>query len=384
MSAKLKILFEAGPMLDAQKTGVGYYVDGMVHSLADCYGKQVDLKGYYFNFLRRNPGKVRTDKNISYSEIRFTPGKLLSLCRRLHFQPYLEIFIRDQADVVWFTNYVALPMLKKQRNIVTIYDTSFLDVPDFTQEINLAYLKRFCPPSIEHADLIITISEFTKSRLQAHFPGLKAPIVVTPIPPQPIPEISTTFSSHLSSLGIQPKRYLLYLGTIEPRKNLVSLIEAYHQLDVSLKNQYSLVLAGGKGWKDESILEAASNFKAQGDNIVLTGYISDLEKHSLYANASCFVLPSHYEGFGMPILEALQYGVPTVVSDLPVFHEVAKAGVLYFDKDSIQSITTNLQDILTNEDLQKDLIKEGYAQLASYSWKLNADNVYKELNNLAR
>jgi glycosyltransferase involved in cell wall biosynthesis len=384
MFKKAKILFEAGPMLDSKKTGVGYYVEGIVHSLAESYGEQVNLLGYYFNFLHRNPDKVRSDANVSYREIKFTPGKLLSLCRRLHFQPFLEIFIRENAEIVWFTNYVSLPMIKKQRNVLTVYDTSFLDVPEFTQEVNLAYLKRFCPPSIERADLIITISEFTKGRLQALFPNLQAPIIVTPIPPQPVSTASGELPDRLTSLGVQPKSYILYLGTIEPRKNLIKLIEAYHTLQDEVKSQYALVLAGGKGWKDEAILAAVAGHKDLGDSIILTDYVSEIEKHALYANASCFVLPSHYEGFGMPILEAMQYGIPTAVSNLPVFHEVASDGVLYFDKESVRSISGTLQKILSNPVIQAELIQVGFRRVRSYSWKQNADKVYAAFNELLR
>jgi glycosyltransferase involved in cell wall biosynthesis len=378
---KPRVLFDAGPMLDARKSGVGYYVQSLVHSLEANYADQLELTGYYFNFLRRRQ-KIPQDKASKFHEIWLIPGRILSVCRRLGFQLPLEFFTRIPRDVdtVFFTNYVALPLLHRRKIMLAIYDLSFLDVPEFSQTLNLRYLKQFCAPSIRRADTIVTISEFTKQRLLHHFPDLKAQIIVTPIPPLKTPEPNTGLSRRLTDMSISPNAYILYVGTIEPRKNLEALVRAYEQLNPELQGSHSLVLAGGKGWKDVVIRETISKLQDKGLHIILTGYVSDEEKSALYSNASCFVLPSHYEGFGMPILEAMQHGTPTVVSDIPVFHEVAGAGALYFDKDNIADIAQQLAVVLTDKKTSEQITQAAIRQLQTFSWQDNAAKVYQALD----
>ena len=366
-------------MLDSRKTGVGYYVSHLMASLQSTHSDRLELAGYYFNFFYRHGNKTPGDSGIRFYKIWLMPGKLLSFCRRLGFQPFLELFIRKKSDFVIFTNYVALPQLRKRKTVLIVYDLGFLDIPQFTQSRNLAYLKRFCPPSIHGADIIITISDFTKARLRHHFPDIKSDIVVTPIPPVTHSVQKTKLNDRLVSKGIVAKGYILYLGTIEPRKNLETLITAYAALDSSLRANYSLVLAGGKGWKDESTLAAVADQQSKGANVILTGYVSDAEKNALYSNAACFVLPSHYEGFGMPLLEAMQYGIPEAVSDIPVFREVAGNAAEYFDQDNFQDIADKISMILTDKGLREKLISHAENRLKAFSWEENANKVYQAL-----
>jgi alpha-1,3-rhamnosyl/mannosyltransferase len=380
---KKRVLFDAGPMLDDRKTGVGYYVSHLMTSLKHEHGDELALTGYYFNFLGRHGNKTG-GYTIPFRQIRLIPGKLLSVCRRLGFQPFLELFVRTRSDAVIFTNYVSLPLFRKRRVALVVYDLGFLDVPEFTQNKNLAFLKRFCPPSIRRADVIITISQYTKDRIRHHFPNISADIVVTPIPPLDQAVVKGGLTSALLEKGIQAGKYILYVGTIEPRKNLETLVHAYMAMDAAARENYSLVLAGGEGWKDEAILAAVADAQALGANIILTGYVSDEEKRALYANAACFVLPSHYEGFGMPIFEAMQYGIPVAVSDIEVFHEVAGDGAVYFDKDDAEDMAKQIDSNLRDESVRTELIKHGNKRLGAFNWKTNADTVYETLAQVTK
>jgi glycosyltransferase involved in cell wall biosynthesis len=380
---KPKILFDASPMMDVKKSGVGYYVGHLFSSLGEHYGNKLQLTGYYFDFLGHGHKAPPTLKGATFQKIWLMPGKLLSVCRRLGFQPFLELFTQRNADIVLFTNYVSLPMIRKKRSALVIYDLSFLDHPEYMQTINLEYLKRFCAPSIRRADLIITISEFTKQRLLHHFPDLKAPIIITPIPPVETDTTPVPLDERLTDLGIQAQKYLLFVSTLEPRKNVQNLIKAYVTLPKQIRNEYALVLAGGKGWKDEEIHEDIKTQQDAGANIILTGYISETEKKALYSQASLFVMPSHYEGFGMPILEAMQYGIPVACSDIPIFREVAGNAAEYFDKDDATSISNTLHNVLTNGSRRKRLKQASAEQLDKFSWEDIAKNVYTALRKLA-
>ena len=379
--SKPKVLFEASPMLDIKKTGVGYYMEQLISSLDQTHGSQLDMTGYYFDFLNRNNKVSPSMPGVTFKKIVYTPGKILSLCRRLRFQPLLDVFIRQSADIVLYTNYVSLPSLSSHKTAIIIYDLSFLDHPEYLQTVNLNYLQRFCPPSIKKADLIITISEFTKARILHYFPGITADIIVTPIPPAPA-RPAGQLNARLSGLGIKPSQYILYLGTIEPRKNIQNLVKAYSLLPETTRNQHALVLAGGKGWKDEAIHDEISRAKQRGHNIIETGYISDDEKAQLYAHSSCFVLASHYEGFGMPILEAMQYQTPVLVSDIPVFHEVAGNAAVFFDQNSPASMTSQLDALLADPARRKVLTDRGIKRLENFSWTDNANIVHQAFQSL--
>jgi len=375
---KMRILFEAGPLVDSRKTGVGYYLNHMVSSLGTHHGPDLSLEGYYFDFLNRKRKRAPEFAGVRFRKIWFTPGKLLSLCRRLGFQPYLDCFTSTKADLVFYTNYVALPTLRRRQVMaLAVYDLSFLDCPQFTQSVNLRFMQRFCSPSIRRADIIVTISAFTKERLLHHFPDLTADVIVTPIPPIATPDTRRPqLGARLEELGIATGKYVLYLGTIEPRKNIQALVKAYALLPAEVRQAYALVLAGGKGWKDEAILAEIRDKQAVGMNIIQTGYIAEEEKAALYSHAACFVLPSHYEGFGMPVLEAMQCGLPITLSDIPVFREVAGEAAVYFDKDSESDIAAKLERLLT--DKAQRLLVTGHApsQLQKFSWADNAELLY--------
>jgi glycosyltransferase involved in cell wall biosynthesis len=162
--------------------------------------------------------------------------------------------------------------------------------------------------------------------------------------------------ANLKKMGIQGK-YILFVGSIEPRKNIQNLVEAYTKLPMFIKDTYSLVLAGGKGWKDEQILASIKDAQNNGNKIIQTGYITEAEKDALYKDASLFVLPSHYEGFGMPIYEAMQYKIPIVASNIPVFNEIAGDSITYFDKDSVGDIANVMEKIISSKSLQKNRLE---------------------------
>jgi glycosyltransferase involved in cell wall biosynthesis len=172
--------------------------------------------------------------------------------------------------------------------------------------------------------------------------------------------------------------YLLFFGTLEPRKNLIGLMHAYEKLPPNLRNQYSLVIGGGKGWKDGEILESLDRLKQSGANIIQTGYVSDEERAALYMQATLYVMPSYYEGFGMQLLEGMTYRVPMVVSDIPVLREVAGEAAAYCGTDS-SSIASTLENILANPSRRKKLVLAGDKRLADFSWSDVAKDVYSHI-----
>ena len=379
---KIKVLFDANPLVNGPMSGVGYYTQGLIRSLAETFPEDLELVGHYFNFFGRkaNLDTLPQAPNISYLESKLLPGKVISICRRLGFQPPIELFVRKKFDVILYPNFVGLPSIYKAPSAVVIHDLCYHDMPEFVHEKNRSFLARFVPKSIKHSALIICVSEFTKNRVQEIYDTADKEIIVTHNPPMsPTPGNKDT----LKTLGIE-KKYLLYIGTLEPRKNIRGLADAYTKLPRSTRNEYSLVLAGGKGWYIEDDIDYITGLRSQGYDILLTGYVSGNQRAALYANADLFVLASCYEGFGMPILEAMTYSCPCALSDIEVFHEVAGDSAEYFNPEDLNSIATALVDVLEDETKKKALKAAGQKRLELYNWEAVARKVQESISRLAR
>ncbi len=375
----LTILFDANPMVNGNKSGVGYYTHSLIQALADNYPDHIKLVGHYFSFLgKKDHLALPRAKNIQYVRSRLIPGKVLSITRRLGFQPPLEIFFKRTGDTAIFTNYFSLPSIFKIPRMVVLHDLCYIEAPQFVSKKNREFIKRFVPHAVKTASRIITISDATKRAIKKYYSVPDDKFVITPIPPI-VKHPDRGYD--LAGIGVKGT-YILFVGTLEPRKNILGLVQAYEQLLPALRDEYQLVLAGGVGWYMEETQEYIAGLKKQGLQIITPGYISDDAKAALYEHANLFVLPSHYEGFGMPILEAMDYGIPTAVSDIEVFHEVAGSASLYFDKDSPASIAKAMAKVLGSPDLQKELVAKGHERLKSYNWQDIAQSVYENIKQI--
>jgi len=366
------ILFDANPIVNGNKSGIGYYGYRLLDALAENYPNDVIIRAHYFNFLGRKQNlDLPKHTNIVYVQSRIIPGKVLNLARKIGFQFPLELFFKSRGDVALFTNYVSLPSITKVSTMVAIHDLCYEDIPDYVSYKNRLFLQKFVPKSVRSAKKIITISESTKRAIIKHYKVSASNIIITPIPPSSDEKIRPTRPSLVGK-----KKFILFVGTIEPRKNVGQLVTAYTQLPDEIKNTYSLVLAGGIGWDVDETINSIKSLQERGENIIITNYVTDGEKKWLYQNADLFVLPSHYEGFGMPILEAMTHNIPTIVSDIPVFHEVSGPASLYFNKDDPASISKTIVDVLGSKSVQKNLISLGNSRVATYNWKDVAATVY--------
>jgi glycosyltransferase involved in cell wall biosynthesis len=180
-----------------------------------------------------------------------------------------------------------------------------------------------------------------------------------------------------------PDKFILYLGTVEPRKNIDGIIRGYNELRTMNHElgDYKLVIAGGKGWKSKNIYKEweLSKFK---DDIKFLGYIDSADRAYLYNLAAVFVYPSFYEGFGFPPLEAMACGLPVVASYASSLPEVAGEAALMVDPYNINDIARALTEILTDDNLRKKLIARGLEQAKKFSWQKTAEEYLEILSKL--
>lgn len=369
MKKPITILFDAHPLL-GQKTGVGYYTEQLVTELATRYPNDIKMIGYYHNFLlRKKVGKLPQATNLRYRRISWLPGQVVNLLRRLGIAVPIELLTGLHADIIFYSNFWGPPSITKAASVPIVYDLSFYDHPEFGADKNIRDLKRFVPKVLKSASLVITISAFSKRRIADKFSVPSRDILVTPIPPAPATQLSTNAQQQLLTDQTINKPYILFVGTLEPRKNLVELLDAYAALPGVIRKTYSLVIAGKQDWKFAATMNRITEMQQQGFDVRYLGYVADEIRETLYANARLFVLPSFYEGFGMPILEAMRYGTACVVSDIPVFHEVAADRAAYYRLGSSKDLATKIKRALEQTDSASERQARKDYVAGNFSWR---------------
>ena len=149
-----------------------------------------------------------------------------------------------------------------------------------------------------------------------------------------------------------------------------------------ISNDYSLVISGNKGWKDERLRQKINEFASKGVDIVETGYVSASEKSALFENAHVYVYPSHYEGFGMQIIEAMQHRTPLALSNIAVFKEIAQDAAVYFNKDNPQDIAKKIVQLIDDDELRKNIVSKYPRLLEKFSWENSSKDFLNRINNL--
>jgi glycosyltransferase involved in cell wall biosynthesis len=358
----------------AQRAGVGRYTRNLVEHLAPL-ARDCELRAFYFDF--RHGGQAFASAAVRERPIRWCPGRLVQWgWKTLHWPPVN--WLAGAADLYHFPNFT-IPPLRRGRAIVTIHDMSFMRFPDFAESKNLQYLSRTIGSTVDRADAIITISEFSRSELAAFFPAAAAKAHAIPLglqdgfarPPD------DRIASVLRELKLT-RPYMLNVGTIEPRKNQAFLVDVFEKLT---RFDGELVIAGMPGWKSDPVM-ARIRRSPIADRIRLLHFVEDTSLPSLYAAAELFVFPSHYEGFGFPPLEAMACGTAVVSSRGGSLPEVLGDAVLMLPDFDAERWSHEIDALLTDSARRRDLADRGTRHAAQYTWRRTAEQtlaLYREV-----
>jgi glycosyltransferase involved in cell wall biosynthesis len=315
----------------------------------------------------------------------FSVRQMFAAWRRLRIPLPVDLFT-GRCDVVHSPDFVSPPH-RSGADIITVHDLSFLVVPECAEPKLAAFLSKSVPAAVQRADRIIAVSEQTKGDLVRLLNTPEKKIVVA------YNGVEERFRPRMVSEGREaedeaalrrklglPERFILHVGTIEPRKNLVRLIEAY---DIVRKKhgEIALVLAGRKGWLYEPVIEAAERVNLNGGEVKFVDYVDDTDLPMLYNMAYIFAYPSLYEGFGLPAAEAMACGTPTLVSGDGALGEVTGNAALAVDAQFVESIANGLQRLIEDEDLRRRLSEGGPKQVAQFTWQASAEKVLKAYND---
>ncbi|MBN1428574.1 MAG: glycosyltransferase family 4 protein [Anaerolineae bacterium] len=280
------------------------------------------------------------------------------------------------------TEHLLLP-LRRMPTVLTVHDLIYHKFPRHHKKLNYWYLNAAMPLYVKRAGHIIAISECTRDDLVQlyHVPPEKISVIYEaaaphfkPQTPEQIGDVSTRYSL--------PERYLLTVGTIEPRKNLARLVEALAILrrdDPDL----ALVVVGAKGWLYEGFFEAIEQHGQQ-QTVILPGYVPDDDLPALYAGAEAAVMPSLYEGFGLPVLEAMASGAPVACSATSSLGEIAGDAAMTFDPENAEIIAWVLRRLLDDVALREALRKKGLVRAAEFSWERAAKETWAVYDRLRR
>ena len=358
----MRVALELQPCC-GKRSGIGVYTYELAKRMRA--GDGLEFYGDIFNFLGRNDNAGSlAGISMPLRECKLFPyGVYRRIWNKVHI-PHEALF-RGETDLNVFFNYIVPPHVVG-KVMTTVYDLTYLRFPETMDAGNLKRLQDGMKYSIERSDGLVTISEFSKREIMELLEIPEDRIYVVPCAPS-FNGRPADFDGCAAKFGID-KPYILYIGTIEPRKNLVRLIQAYERLKREQGIPHQLVLAGGKGWANDEIIHMAEKV----ENVILTGYISEEEKYALYKNADVFAFPSIYEGFGIPPLEAMHFGCPVVCAAAASLPEVVEDAAELVDPMDAVSIAEGLWKVISDPDHAAELVRRGREQTEKYTWDTSA------------
>jgi len=350
--------------LSSSNNGIKTYLNTLLHL---CIKNSIDIH----EWVLYSPYSIQ-HKDYLYSNVTISSLSVSVKFKGFHIA-YSQIFIpilalRDEIDVFWFPGHrSSLFLPRKIAQVLTIHDMVWRIYPDTMNYFGRYLDKFFMPRSADMADIVTTISSSTSYDIIKY--GLSSPDKISIISPGSSARKSEKNEVYFNKTLV--KSYFLFVGSLEPRKNLKKLLQAYFTLPKKVKNKVELLITGGKGWGDVGLAKEIDNLDLH-NNIKLLGCVDDETLATLYANAQFLVMPSLYEGFGLPLVEAMSYGTPVLTANNSSMPEVAGNAGLLVDALDVESIADGLQEMITNNELRERLAKNAKLNASLFSWDESA------------
>lgn len=379
----MKIAFDALPLISERMTGIGYCQAGQIKALMALHPEEQ----YVMQFFAAGDGGEKRKRLQPYEDARaeIRQGKCSGYLYRMVSNflpvPYDHFFGKD-ADITHFFNYIVPPKVSG-KTVVTVHDMVYKAFPETVRGRTRYMLETGLKRSLKRADVIVTDSEFSRTEILKYFPQWEKKIRVVPCGVDRTrfhPEREQVRIDETRKLIGTDRSYFLYLGTLEPRKNLRRLAVAYNAFRRGKSEYPCLVLAGGKGWLNDELMDTIKELEL-GEDIKIMSYVPEENIRPLMSGALAFVFPSIYEGFGMPPLEAMACGVPVLTTHAASLPEVVGDSALICDPYNTDEMTDCLERLYHDSKLREELSAAGLARARMYSWENAAAilyDIYKE------
>jgi glycosyltransferase involved in cell wall biosynthesis len=361
----------------AKRVGIGEYAYELLKQFS-----MLESKATFWIYLKDKPNKELPSESANWQYKIVGPKKLWT-----QFGLPIHLFLKNPKPDVFFTPTHYAPRFSPVPTVVSVMDLSYIHFPNLFNKSDLYQLKNWTKYSVKNANKVITISKSSKNdiieeyhvrgdKVAVVYPGIKAKVTLEPHV-FPMSELSTKYQIS--------DNFILYVGTLQPRKNIARLIEAFSLLlknEELSKSNLQLVIVGKKGWLYEEILEAPKKYNVV-DRVKFLDFVPDDELKELYHKAQVFVLPSLYEGFGLPVLEAMQHDCPVITSNISSMPEAGGDAALYVDPKNTADIAEKIKKVITHEPLRKEMIAKGKKQVEKFSWKKSAEETLAILEQVA-
>jgi alpha-1,3-rhamnosyl/mannosyltransferase len=321
-------------------------------------------------YVRGVLGALRAREDVDVHELTWGgSGRLTAAVRDVAWYPFGLPLSARRLDVLHCTTFRA-PLRSSVPVIATVHDLAVVRHPELFTTWTRTYARTLLLPVLRAARRVLAVSERTKRDV----------VELARVPPE---RVDVAYNAADTAVftpegAAADGDYVLAVGTLEPRKNLERLIAAWGRLPPALQDSHTLALVGPRGWDDAPILSAARAAGAQ-----LLGGVTDDELRALYAGAAAFVYPSLYEGFGLPVLEAMAAGAPVITSNVSSLPEVAGDAALLVDPRDEAAIAEAIERVVTDPTLADDLRARGRPRAAAFSWARTARETLAVLSGLA-
>jgi glycosyltransferase involved in cell wall biosynthesis len=351
------------------KAGCGYFADSLIQGLTVADYENEYILYPHFGTSFWDPAGKKTTRNIDRSNVsRILIGDNFHESQRFWKQfPEQGEEMLGNPDIVHANNFSCPHAFRRAKLVYTLYDMAFAIYPEFTSEQNRWTCFEGVFNASCYADFIVAISHYSRNSFLEIFPHYPADRVRV-----------THLGSRFSSLsghepgsaieGLEPDKFWLAVGTLEPRKNMRRLIRAYADFITHNKESHPLVIAGGKGWLEDDLEEFISTLGIR-EHVKILGYVTDDELTWLYKNCYAFLYPSIFEGFGLPVLEALSLGAAVVTANTTSLPEVAGSAACYVDPLKEEDITAALSRLLNDDEYRMNLKSLAKSQALKFSWE---------------
>jgi glycosyltransferase involved in cell wall biosynthesis len=368
-----------------QQAGIGRYTRGLVQALT-----RLDAENQYTLLVLGRTGAHFVPTTLPRNfRLRFVPISdrwATILWYRLNLPLPVELF-SGRADLFHGPSFTLPP--SSAPSLLTVHDLSFLRYPQGAHPALLAWLTKAVPRSLRRARHVLADSESTRTDLieLMQIPTNRITVIGAGVEERFQPVNDPVTLAQVRSRYQLPDRFVLSISTLEPRKNFTGLIAAFNQMattsGTSSMADLHLVIAGGKGWLYDDIFAAAERSPLR-ERIYFAGYVTDEDLPALYNLATLFAFPSHYEGFGIPVLEAMACGTPVVCADNSSLPETAGDAAFLVEATDTDALADAMHQLLIDTSLRETLVRRGFAQAARFTWEKAANRLLRVYHNVAR
>ncbi len=355
-------------------TGIGNYTFNLSKTLKD--NPLIEIEAFYGFSWSKDILPIATPKTSKLKKIvsRFIPYSYTARQKtsQIAFNSGLK---NTQFDLYHEPNF--LPLEFNGATVITIHDLSFIRFPHVHPAVRIRMMNKAMPRAIEQSQCIIADSHFTKREIISEFSVASNKVHVTHLGKSSIyyPRSKADVSNVIEKYGLRFQQYVISVGTLEPRKNLIQAIQTYRALPNKLAKRFPLIIAGMRGWKEKGLISELNALINQ-DKAKMLGYVPDSDLPFLYSGARSLIFPSLYEGFGLPVLEAMACGTPVIASNTSSIPEVAGNAGILIDVGDIDAMKASIEMICEDNKEFSRLSDLGIIQADKFSWQKCAVETY--------